>query len=185
MKRQIAMRAMDDAYRTATPPRTKAAFAERVTEGRIAFPEVLGQLVRVAVDLVGELEKVRAQVKVLANRPGATRTALDDINAQLKRLAPADLMRATSLERLVHITRYLKAVTMRLQRLSHDPQKDQQKAAQVAPFQKQVDDLAAKQRDVEDLAWLLEEFRVQTFAPELKTAVPVSAQRLAAAISAA
>jgi len=32
--------------------------------------------------------------------------------------------------------------------------------------------------ELEELGWLLEEYRVQTFAPELKTAVPVSAQRL-------
>ena len=31
-----------------------------------------------------------------------------------------------------------------------------------------------------ELGWLIEEFRVQTFAPELKTSVPVSAQRLQA-----
>ena len=74
---------------------------------------------------------------------------------------------------------------MRLQRLSHDPQKDQQKAAQVAPFwqsyQTKRDELRAKGRstaELDEFGWLVEEFRVQTFAPELKTAVPVSAQRL-------
>ena len=31
---------------------------------------------------------------------------------------------------------------------------------------------------LDDFAWLVEELRVQTFAPELKTAVPVSPQRV-------
>jgi ATP-dependent helicase HrpA len=94
-------------------------------------------------------------------------------------------MRVTPTGRLGHIARYLKAIAVRLQRLSHDPQKDQQKAAQVAPFahsyRKARDELSARGRvvaELEDFGWLLEEFRVQTFAPELKTAVPVSAQRL-------
>ena len=32
--------------------------------------------------------------------------------------------------------------------------------------------------ELEEYGWLVEEFRVQTFAPELRTAVPVSPQRL-------
>ena len=134
---------------------------------------------RTAVDLGGELDKVRAQLKALAGRPGTTRAAFDDIAGQLLRLVPSDLMSVTPAARLGHISRYLKAVLVRLQRLSHDPHKDQQKAAQIAPFQKKLDELRAKARpEAEDLAWLLEEFRVQTFAPELTTAVPVSAQRI-------
>jgi hypothetical protein len=69
---------------------------------------------------------------------------------------------------------------------AHDPQKDQQKAAQVAPFWQRYlarrEELRGKGRslaELDDFAWLIEELRVQTFAPELKTAVPISPQRLA------
>ena len=58
-------------------------------------------------------------------------------------------------------------------------------AAQIAPFWQRYlarcDELRAIGRattDIEPFGWLIEELRVQTFAPELKTAVPVSAQRL-------
>jgi ATP-dependent helicase HrpA len=81
--------------------------------------------------------------------------------------------------------RYLKAIQVRLQRQAHDPQKDQQKAAQVTPLWQRYlatrDALIAKGRaasELDELAWLVEELRVQVFAPELKTAVPVSSQRL-------
>ena len=176
-KRQIVVRALDDAYRTSELPRTKAAFTERLADGRARFPDVLGQLVRIAVELYGELENVRAAMKPLVSRPGATRTALDDIRTQLEHLVPADLMRATPTARLVHITRYLKAIVIRLGRLSFDIQKDQQKAAQVAPFWQRYQQ-AAPSPEREELGWLVEEFRVQTFAPELKTAVTVSASRV-------
>ncbi|MBN2198957.1 MAG: DUF3418 domain-containing protein, partial [Candidatus Aminicenantes bacterium] len=39
---------------------------------------------------------------------------------------------------------------------------------------------AAKRAAVEELRWLVEEFKVSLFAPELRTAVPVSAKRLEA-----
>ena len=62
---------------------------------------------------------------------------------------------------------------------------DQQKAAQVTPFwQRYLIERAALRakgrphRELDELGWLIEELRVQTFAPELKTAVPISAQRL-------
>jgi ATP-dependent helicase HrpA len=187
-RRQIVLRALDDAFQLTDPdafPRTKAAFAERLAEGRGRLPDVLGQLTRTAIDLCAELDKVRAQLKPLAGRPGVTAVALADIQTQLQRLIPPDLMRVTQAARLGHLPRYLKAILVRLQRLSHDPQKDQQKAAQVAPFwqsyQKLRDERQAKGylvAELDELGWLLEEFRVQTFAPELKTAVPVSAQRL-------
>ena len=128
---------------------------------------------------------MRAALKSLTGRPGPTRIAVEDIQSQLRRLVTPDLMRVTPFGRLVHISRYLKAIHIRLQRLSHDPQKDQQKAAQVAPFwasfQKKRDELRARGHgvaEIEEFGWLLEELRVQTFAPELKTAVPVSPQRL-------
>ena len=187
-RRQIVLHALDDAFQLTDPdafPRTRAAFSERLALGRGLFPDVLGQLTRTAIDLCAELDKVRAQQKPLAGRPGVTAVALADIQSQLQRLVPPDLMRVTPAARLGHLPRYLKAILVRLQRLSHDPQKDQQKAAQVTPFwqsyQKLRDERQAKGylvAELDELGWLLEEFRVQTFAPELKTAVPVSAQRL-------
>jgi ATP-dependent helicase HrpA len=109
----------------------------------------------------------------------------DDIQSQLAHLAPPELMRATPITRLGHIARYLKAIQVRLSRQAHDPQKDQQKAAQVAPFWQSYltkrEELRTKGRrltELEEFGWLVEELRLQTFAPELKTAVPVSPQRL-------
>ena len=36
----------------------------------------------------------------------------------------------------------------------------------------------AELAEIDEFGWLVEELRVQTFAPELRTAVPVSSQRL-------
>ena len=187
-KRQLVLRALDEAFQLTNPddiPRTKAAFAERVSAGRLVLQSITQQLERLASPLVAELEKVRALMKPLASRPGPTRAALDDIQLQISRLVPHDLMRETPAGRLLHITRYLKALTVRLQRLAHDPNKDQAKAASIGVlvqgFGKKRDELLAKNiviPEIEEFGWLLEELRVQTFAPEIKTAVSISLPRL-------
>jgi ATP-dependent helicase HrpA len=176
-RKLIVLHALDDAFDTSNMPANRAAFTDRLAQGRARLPDTLGNLVRIAVDLYTELERARAVMKPLLQRPGPTRAALDDVQTQLQQLVPPDLMRATPAARLVHITRYLKAVITRLHRLGHDLPKDQQKAAQVMPFvQRFVKLPPSPERD--ELRWLLEEFRVQIFAPELKTAVSVSPQRL-------
>jgi ATP-dependent helicase HrpA len=191
-RRQIVLRALDEAFRLAEPdavPRTRAAFAARLAEGKDALPAVLAQLGLVAIELHTELEKVRAALKPLASKPGLPRAVYDDVQSQLAHLVPPELLHSTPLARLGHIARYLRAIQIRLQRQSHDPQKDQQKAAQVVPIWQRYlarrEELRGKGRslaelvELDDFAWLIEELRVQTFAPELKTAVPVSPQRLA------
>jgi ATP-dependent helicase HrpA len=187
-RRQIALRAFDEAFRLTEPdavPRTRAAFTARLAEGRDALSVALAQLGLVAAELSTELARVRAALKPLAGKPGVPRAVYDDVQDQLAHLAPPELLRATPPARLVHIARYLRAIQVRLQRQAHDPQKDQQKAAQVAPFWQRYlarrEELRAKGRslvELDDFGWLIEELRVQTFAPELKTAVPVSPQRL-------
>jgi ATP-dependent helicase HrpA len=187
-RRQIVLRALDEAFRLTDPevvPRSKAAFRERLAEGCDELPGALAQLGRVAVELSAELDKVRRALKALAGKPGVPRAVLDDIQSQLAHLAPPDLMRATSAPRLGHIARYLKAIQVRLSRQAHDPQKDQQKAAQVAPFwqsyltkRNELRTKGSPLAEIDEFGWLIEELRVQAFAPELKTAVPVSSQRL-------
>ncbi|HWO18229.1 MAG TPA: ATP-dependent RNA helicase HrpA [Kofleriaceae bacterium] len=187
-RRQLVLRALDDAFRltdAGAVPRTRAAFAARLAEGRDALSAALAELGLIAAELHAELERVRAAMKPLAGKPGVPRAVYDDVSGQLAHLAPPELLRATPLVRLGHIARYLRAIVVRLQRQANDPQKDQQKAAQVVPLWQRYlarrEELRAKGRslaDLDDFGWLLEELRVQTFAPELKTAVPVSPQRL-------
>ncbi|MEJ7602996.1 MAG: ATP-dependent RNA helicase HrpA, partial [Kofleriaceae bacterium] len=187
-RRTVVLRTLDEAFQlddAAAIPRDKAAFTARLGDGRTQLPGILAQLGRIAFEVQSELDKARAALKPLISKPGIARIVVDDVQSQLAHVAPPDLLRATPAARLTHVVRYLKAIQVRLQRQSHDPQKDQQKAAQVVPlWQRYVakrDELLAKGRaraDLDDFAWLVEELRVQVFAPELKTAVPVSLQRL-------
>ncbi len=187
-RRQLALRALDEAFRLHDPahtPRSKASFQARLDEGRVALSSILVSLGRAGAEVAGELERARAALRPLTQRPGLARAVADDIESQLAHLLPPERLGTASLTRLGHLPRYLRAICVRLDRQAHDPQKDQQKAAQVVPlwqrYRARYQELAARGRgaEAEELGWLFEELRVQIFAPELKTAVPVSAQRVA------
>jgi len=187
-RRQVVLRGLDEAFGlvdAASFPRSRAELAARWDTGRVELAKVLAAQGRVAVELGAELELVRASLKPLVGKPGVLRASYEDIASQLRHLIPPDLMLVTPDGRLTHIVRYLRALQVRLQRLHHDPQKDAQKATQVSPlwqlYASQRDGLLARgrsQASLDELGWLIEELRVQTFAPELKTAVTVSLKRL-------
>ena len=99
-------------------------------------------------------------------------------------LSPRFLEQIT-FERLTELPRYLKALLTRLERAALNPQKDAERAAQLAPYAQVVSGFAAKPSNVpevramqEEFRWLVEEFKVSLFAQELGTAVPISAKRL-------
>jgi ATP-dependent helicase HrpA len=127
---------------------------------------------------------VLAALKPLVGKPGIAKLVADDIQSQLRHLVTPDMWRALPVTRLEHILRYLRAITVRLQRQANDPPKDQQKATQVVPlwqtYLAREAELRAKgrtQKELDDFGWLLEELRVHVFAPEVKAAVTISPAR--------
>ena len=68
-----------------------------------------------------------------------------------------------------------------------DPEKDRVKAEQPQKYSERLKGLlktlhpessAEKRRALEELFWMIEEYKVSVFAQELKTALPVSPKRL-------
>jgi ATP-dependent helicase HrpA len=102
-------------------------------------------------------------------------------------LVPPDFLRKYSTERIMHLPRYLKALAIRAERAAYDMEKDRRKVAKTTIFLNTLKGIHArlsphssveKKREIEAFRWMLEEFKVSTFAPELKTPYPVSEQRL-------
>jgi len=84
---------------------------------------------------------------------------------------------------LQHYPRYLKAITLRLDKWRADPARDAQRLAELRPLEQRHTRRVAEQKGVADARldeyrWLLEELRVSFFAQELRTPQPVSAKRL-------
>ena len=109
-----------------------------------------------------------------------------EMEGDLKRLMPADFLESTPFVRLHHLCRYLKAVLVRIERAHLDPRKDVLRGDQVRPYQRALDELlgedppppAPRRGQIQQLRWMLEEFRVSIFAQELGTAHPISSKRL-------
>ncbi|MDE2808037.1 MAG: DUF3418 domain-containing protein, partial [Gemmatimonadota bacterium] len=75
-------------------------------------------------------------------------------------------------------------VEVRAERAATDPRKDAQKAELIEVYQSQLEKLAGETNSperasqIEELRWMLEEYRVSVFAQELGTAHPISPKRL-------
>ncbi len=125
-------------------------------------------------------EKIHASNKILT---GICRQARQEID----RLVPKNFLGIYAIDRLGCLPRYLSALRLRVERAKNDPEKDLRKAAQVEPYVQALDKMRADrkgqtpaefQASVEEFRWMIEEYKVSVFAPELKTAFPVSAKRL-------
>ena len=111
--------------------------------------------------------------------------AASPLAVELTNLIPPRFLERISYERLLHLPRYLKALLLRAERASLNPQKDQERLRQLTPYLEALRQLdtqpsrtAEARREREAYRWMVEEYRVSLFAQELGTAVPVSPQRL-------
>jgi len=109
------------------------------------------------------------------------------IRKELDALVPHDFLKLYQTERLVQMPRYLKALQVRAERAANHPEKDQRKMAQVEPFIRAMEEIVKsfsshsskeKRDSLEELRWMVEEFKISLFAQELKTLFPVSVKRL-------
>ena len=109
---------------------------------------------------------------------------------------PKNFLEKYPIARLVRIPRYLEGLIIRLERARIAPDKDKTKAAQIEPYAFELARLESSIRKkgdrvsrprfsaaVDELRWMIEEFKLALFAPEIKTAFPISAVRLARKIA--
>jgi ATP-dependent helicase HrpA len=92
------------------------------------------------------------------------------------------------MDRLRRLPRRLEALRIRAERAKYDPEKDRKKEDQVEPYELALgrlrkrfakDTSPEKKAAGDELQEMIEEFRISLFAPEVKTAFPISPKRLA------
>lgn len=167
-------------------PRTKLDFERRLREGTPRLDPVFRVFMEATKPVYAGLDELLRALRNASKHPSGG-NAIKDIYAQLEHLFPSDLIGWVPLGRLDHYPRYLRAAQARLQRAIGDPRKDADKLAPFSPLWNQFLAKKANARDPEamrDLRWAFEELRVAIFAPELKTPVPVSVAKVAAALGA-
>jgi len=184
----VLLRVVRDAFgvtEESALPRTRTAFEAMLRAGLPRIESVFSALAHAIGAAAAELDKLERALDAVSTEPSGT-LAARDIRAQLEKLCPADLVRGVEVERLEQFPRYLRAAQTRLTRAIHDPRKDADKLAPLAPVwsafvAKQPS--ARDQKSANALRWAFEEFRVAIFAPELKPALSVSLASLSLSVS--
>jgi ATP-dependent helicase HrpA len=179
LREQIISVALDRAFLLDPLPTDEFAFKRRIDEGRGRLTLIANEVARMAAVILMEYATAARKVKDTKNAPDATA----DCAQQLNRLISKKFLQATPWERLQHLARYLKAITLRLDKHRADPARDTARLAELRPQEQRYWRLVAERKgSVDDrmleFRWLLEELRVSFFAQELKTPQPVSAKRL-------
>jgi ATP-dependent helicase HrpA len=172
------------------PFRTRMEFEEYAETVMRALFEKSHKLRETTLRILDAYRQTRDVLQDIKKRFGSNRPSaglVQEIRAELDALVPGDFLELYSSERLEHLPRYISALWVRAQRGKNDPEKDRKKAEQLEPLlavHQRLEKEAAKaspekNRAITEFRWMLEEFKVAVFAPELKTAYPVSPKRLA------
>ncbi len=127
------------------------------------------------------------ELKTKASRNKEASDLLIRLGNETTRLMPGNFMQLYEPDRLLHIPRYLQAVSVRAQRGIIDPEKENARSRELEIHTAYLDKLLKsltplvsedKKKALEEYFWLIEEYKVSLFAQELKTPVPISAKRL-------
>ena len=181
LKGQIVAATLERTCMLEPLPADAAAFAKRKDEARARISLVGQEIARLIGAILMEhaaLQKKLAQLKALP-------AVAEDIKTQCAELLPKGFVEAMPFERLAHFPRYLKAASLRIDKLRADPTRDARLAQEFAALYKpwERERLARRKSGapdpwLEDFRWMMEELRVALFAQELKTPMPVSVKRL-------
>jgi len=164
---------------------------ENMTKDLFAISHSLSEAVK---GILSAFHKVRLSLRSITQGKAhnrAVKKLIEEVKHGLVDLLPKNFLGKYTRERFEHIPRYLDALRLRLERGAYDLVKDSSKAEQAAPFVKALKTLEEgaaesasfllsieKRAAVDEFRWMVEEFKVSLFAPELKTAFSISAKRL-------
>ena len=179
LRDQLIAVALDRAFLLDPLPTHEAEFKRRIDEGRGRLTLIANEVSRLAATVLAEHAVATRKIKDTKNATDA----VADAQQQLQRLCGKRFVMDTPWAQLQHLPRYLKAITLRLDKWRTDPARDAAKLAELRPQEQRFWRLVAERKGVLDprmleLRWLLEELRVSFFAQELRTPQPVSVKRL-------
>ncbi|WP_349666462.1 ATP-dependent RNA helicase HrpA [Actinomadura xylanilytica] len=159
------------------------------------FDHVRAELHDATAAIVAQVERVLAESHEIDRRLRGTTSlvlvpALTDIRTHLAELIHPGFVTGTGWQRLPDLTRYLRALQIRLDKLPENPGRDRQLMHQVGvlaeEYQQALRRLPPSRRDDEparQVRWMLEELRVSLFAQQLGTRYPVSDKRIRKAMA--
>jgi len=140
----------------------------------------LGQEYRACFELIQKLSFQHKKMK-------KTTDMLTCLFNDLKNLVPPNFADLYTHDRIRHLARFTACLRIRAQRLADNPLKEEKKIMQMEKYTRHLPAFLSslsmhstpeKSSCVEEFFWLLEEYKISLFAPELKTMVKVSEKKL-------
>ncbi|WP_074574462.1 ATP-dependent RNA helicase HrpA [Polaromonas sp. JS666] len=179
LREQIIEVALDRAFLLDPLPTSEGEFKKRIEDGRGRLTLIASEVARLAAGILTEFAVAQRKIKDSKNAAEAAADAAQ----QLQRLVPKRFLAVTPYAQLQHFARYLKAITLRLEKWRADPARDAARLAELRPQEQRYWRLVAERKGavdarMQEFRWLLEELRVSFFAQELRTPQPVSVKRL-------
>jgi ATP-dependent helicase HrpA len=181
----LAERVIHDLF--AVNLRTEKEFVDRAAEYGPKIIPAGRELLYGVVALLQAYAAAHRELSGLAGGKGPLAVIYGRLAAEMDRLMPQNFIALYDLTRLPHIERYLQALAVRARRALVDPEKERVRAEQPQKYFQRLQGVletlrpessAEKRRALEELFWMIEEYKVSVFAQELKTAQPVSPKRL-------
>jgi ATP-dependent helicase HrpA len=162
-------------------PRSKLEFEQRLNGGKSKVLSLAEKIESIFIQVMNEHYEIGRVVSGL--KKGALAYVAEDVENQLGGLLHEGFLSETGLVWFAQYPRYLKALSMRLNKAPHMGDKDRPNTERLSHYQVRYRGLKSKAEgnDKEELLilrWMLEEFRVSLFAQTLGTHIPVSEKRL-------
>jgi len=181
LKAQLLLAAFERSCLGEPWPSNGEEFSARCAEVKGRLNLIAQEIARLVGVVLEEYHALTRKLQGVKGQPAAAK----DMKAQLDALVHKRFVAETPFERLAQFPRYLKAASLRIDKLKSDPARDLRLMTEIAPLATawgRKSGAARAQgvadRKLEDFRWLLEELRVSLFAQELKTPFPVSVKRL-------
>ncbi|WP_414718870.1 ATP-dependent RNA helicase HrpA, partial [Undibacterium sp.] len=179
LRDQIIQAALERACLQEPLPKNSGEFNTRREEGKSRLNLLANEIARLAGQILAEYHGLPKKLQGLK----AHAQAACDMQAQLQALVGKRFIADNDYTQLSHFPRYLKAMTVRMDKLRADPARDAKLMTEwqsVAQPWQRMPKKGGQDADPKmlEFRWLLEELRVSLYAQELRTPMPVSVKRL-------
>ncbi len=163
-------------------PRSEKSFTAQKQRARTRLPVVTEAIARMAQQIGNEYQLL--MTKLATNKTGNPRLK-NELAIQLEHLVYPGFLNATPWQSLQHLPRYLKGISMRLDKFANNSERDGRHSVNTNMLWNQYQQRLEKHQqaaindaNLTEFRWQIEELRISLFAQELKTPTPVSVKRL-------
>jgi ATP-dependent helicase HrpA len=178
----IIMASIFDCFLSESLPEQKSEFDAVVRDNK---PEFISTANRMA-ELVHKVLRLHREVRARLQHSNMSRNHLDDCREQCEYLVYPGFVRDIQPRSLIRLPVYFQAMLKRLDKMEQDPKQADRTLPVIRELWQQYLELEARSEGatggtaekLQQLRWMIEEFRISCFAQPIKTRGPVSENKI-------